>query len=103
MRKWNVQEANLMKALNLVDLGEYVSAIELLDAIALTNPNSADVYFWKGYAYRQAGLASQESYSYYDMMSGARWVRNNTPESTDYLQKSSECYNKAIELHKEKP
>ena len=84
MQDWMINEIKGNIGLNYIDLQEYKQAIEYYSQEIESDPNNAELYFWRGRSYREAGLAIKRANN-----------NQNTDESVTYFQKSNEDYEKA--------
>ena len=91
MRDWKSNEARSHIGLNLIEMRRYGDAIDYYSKEIESDPDNDDLYFWRGRAYREAGLAIIR-----------RNNHNNTDESLSHFQSSIDDYKKMLELRGEK-
>ena len=91
MRDWKFHEARGNIGLNLIEMKKYIEAIDYYSKEIESDPDNDDLYFWRGRAYREAGLAIIR-----------RNNHNNTDESLSHFQNSNNDYKRMLELCGEK-
>ena len=84
MQDWMINEIKGNIGLNYIDLEEYEKAIEYYSQEIESDPDNAELYFWRGRSYREAALAIKRANNH-----------QNTNQSFTYFQKSNEDYEKA--------
>ena len=87
MQDWMINEIKGNTGLNYIDLEEYEKAIEYYNQEIESDPDNAELYFWRGRSYREAALAIKRANNH-----------QNTDQSITYFQKSNEDYEKVRPL-----
>ena len=101
MQKWMLKCAQIDIGLNLMGLGKHDEAIEHFTALIEKHPDDDELYFWRGQVFRDAGKHSQTRHtrSYLERVDYFERVEVvNTPQSTDYFEKSIKDYKKALDI-----
>ena len=80
MQDWMINEIKGNIGLNYIDLAEYEKAIEYYSQEIESDPDNAELYFWRGRSYREAGLANKTSLI----------IIRIPDQSITYFQKSNE-------------
>ena len=88
MHDWMINEIKGNIGLNLIEMIKFEEAIQYYTQQINSDPNNAELYFWRGRTYREVALTSKRENNH-----------QNTEKSMEYFQNSNDDYQKALELH----